>query len=159
MRHRSKQDHRHALHIFAWACLTDARAKRKKNWAHQDSNLERAGYEPAALTVELWARSIVTKSACGRCQATECSPALARPPSNSARGWGRAAIKKCWLAAFSQHSSVRMGPHPHALTRCARRPSGSPPLRGGLRERSTFVLPGTLSACANATDAAVCAAP
>jgi hypothetical protein len=25
-------------------------------WAHQDSNLERAGYEPAALTVELWAR-------------------------------------------------------------------------------------------------------
>src|SRR5436853_7603525 len=84
----------------------------KKNWAHQDSNLERAGYEPAALTVELWARSIVTKSACGRCQATECSPALARPPSNSARGWGPAPIKKCWLAAFSQHSSVRMGPHP-----------------------------------------------
>src|SRR5262249_47279031 len=28
-------------------------------WAHQDSNLERAGYEPAALTVELWARSKV----------------------------------------------------------------------------------------------------
>ena len=27
-----------------------------KWWAHQDSNLERAGYEPAALTVELWAR-------------------------------------------------------------------------------------------------------
>jgi hypothetical protein len=26
-------------------------------WAHQDSNLERAGYEPAALTVELWART------------------------------------------------------------------------------------------------------
>jgi hypothetical protein len=25
-------------------------------WAHQDSNLERAGYEPAALTIELWAR-------------------------------------------------------------------------------------------------------
>lgn len=25
-------------------------------WAHQDSNLELAGYEPAALTVELWAR-------------------------------------------------------------------------------------------------------
>ena len=24
-------------------------------WAHQDSNLEQAGYEPAALTVELWA--------------------------------------------------------------------------------------------------------
>src|SRR5262245_9193428 len=30
-------------------------------WAHQDSNLERAGYEPAALTVELWARSIVAQ--------------------------------------------------------------------------------------------------
>src|SRR5262245_33150408 len=28
-------------------------------WAHQDSNLERAGYEPAALTVELWARIII----------------------------------------------------------------------------------------------------
>ena len=26
-------------------------------WAHQDSNLEQAGYEPAALTVELWART------------------------------------------------------------------------------------------------------
>ena len=26
-------------------------------WAHQDSNLERAGYEPAALAVELWART------------------------------------------------------------------------------------------------------
>ena len=26
-------------------------------WAHQDSNLERAGYEPAALTVELWAHN------------------------------------------------------------------------------------------------------
>ena len=24
-------------------------------WAHQDSNLEQAGYEPAAVTVELWA--------------------------------------------------------------------------------------------------------
>ena len=32
-----------------------------EGWAHQDSNLERAGYEPAALTVELWARTIVTK--------------------------------------------------------------------------------------------------
>src|SRR5262245_23469562 len=30
-------------------------------WAHQDSNLERAGYEPAALTVELWARSILRR--------------------------------------------------------------------------------------------------
>jgi hypothetical protein len=29
---------------------------RAEGWAHQDSNLERAGYEPAALTVELWAR-------------------------------------------------------------------------------------------------------
>ena len=27
-------------------------------WAHQDSNLEQAGYEPAALTVELWAREL-----------------------------------------------------------------------------------------------------
>ena len=25
-------------------------------WAHQDSNLGQAGYEPAALTTELWAR-------------------------------------------------------------------------------------------------------
>jgi hypothetical protein len=34
--------------------LTASEASEK--WAHQDSNLERAGYEPAALTVELWAR-------------------------------------------------------------------------------------------------------
>ncbi len=27
-----------------------------EEWAHQDSNLGRAGYEPAALTAELWAR-------------------------------------------------------------------------------------------------------
>src|SRR5262249_61784337 len=27
-----------------------------EGWAHQDSNLERAGYEPAALTIELWAQ-------------------------------------------------------------------------------------------------------
>ena len=26
-------------------------------WAHQDSNLGQTGYEPAALTAELWARS------------------------------------------------------------------------------------------------------
>jgi hypothetical protein len=30
-----------------------------EKWAHQDSNLEQAGYEPAALTVELWAPSEV----------------------------------------------------------------------------------------------------
>ena len=30
-------------------------------WAHQDSNLEQAGYEPAALTVELWARTILRR--------------------------------------------------------------------------------------------------
>ena len=29
---------------------------RMKWWAHQDSNLGQAGYEPAALTAELWAR-------------------------------------------------------------------------------------------------------
>ena len=27
-----------------------------EGWAHQDSNLGQAGYEPAALTAELWAR-------------------------------------------------------------------------------------------------------
>jgi hypothetical protein len=31
----------------------------KRKWAHQDSNLERAGYEPAALTIELWAQLMV----------------------------------------------------------------------------------------------------
>ena len=29
----------------------------KMEWAHQDSNLGQAGYEPAALTAELWARN------------------------------------------------------------------------------------------------------
>src|SRR5437867_9523239 len=35
---------------------------RERRWAHQDSNLERAGYEPAALTIELWARSSVAQA-------------------------------------------------------------------------------------------------
>src|SRR5881397_853607 len=40
---------------------TEARgASQARRWAHQDSNLEQAGYEPAALTVELWARSKFT---------------------------------------------------------------------------------------------------
>src|SRR6187549_276143 len=32
------------------------RSGRVEWWAHQDSNLGQAGYEPAALTAELWAR-------------------------------------------------------------------------------------------------------
>ena len=32
-------------------------------WAHQDSNLERTGYEPVALTIELWARRTVYRMA------------------------------------------------------------------------------------------------
>src|SRR4026208_2099973 len=36
--------------------------RRVEWWAHQDSNLEQAGYEPAALTVELWARGKVSRS-------------------------------------------------------------------------------------------------
>ena len=32
-------------------------ATREEWWAHQDSNLGQAGYEPAALTAELWALS------------------------------------------------------------------------------------------------------
>ena len=34
-----------------------ARRWRAKDWAHQDSNLGQAGYEPAALTAELWAHT------------------------------------------------------------------------------------------------------
>ena len=41
---------------FAKATAGSLRAITSEGWAHQDSNLERAGYEPAALTVELWAR-------------------------------------------------------------------------------------------------------
>jgi hypothetical protein len=33
---------------------------KSEGWAHQDSNLGQAGYEPAALTAELWARTRVT---------------------------------------------------------------------------------------------------
>src|SRR6185295_15703542 len=33
----------------------DVRAVPSEGWAHQDLNLEPADYEPAALTVELWA--------------------------------------------------------------------------------------------------------
>ena len=38
------------------ACHPKLAASASEWWAHQDSNLEQAGYEPAALTVELWAR-------------------------------------------------------------------------------------------------------
>ena len=36
--------------------LTLVMAGVSEGWAHQDSNLEPADYEPAALTIELWAR-------------------------------------------------------------------------------------------------------
>ena len=36
-------------------CHADGKLFSNK-WAHQDSNLGPAGYEPAALTTELWAR-------------------------------------------------------------------------------------------------------
>ena len=53
---------RATVDTFAVGLPTVARAtvfRRERRWAHQDSNLERAGYEPAALTIELWARDIV----------------------------------------------------------------------------------------------------
>ena len=31
-------------------------ASDKAGWVHQDSNLEPIGYEPTALTIELWTR-------------------------------------------------------------------------------------------------------
>src|SRR5262249_51818513 len=43
----------------AW--LAETTRCRREGWAHQDSNLEQAGYEPAALTVELWARTILRR--------------------------------------------------------------------------------------------------
>ena len=33
----------------------ERQAAEQEWWAHQDSNLGQAGYEPAALTAELWA--------------------------------------------------------------------------------------------------------
>jgi hypothetical protein len=47
---------RATVDTFAWACplkLTLQRSTRERKWAHQDSNLGQAGYEPAALTAEL----------------------------------------------------------------------------------------------------------
>src|SRR5258708_15219061 len=41
--------------VFEYVC------RRERRWAHQDSNLEPADYEPAALTVELWARTILRR--------------------------------------------------------------------------------------------------
>jgi len=38
-----------------WGKVLPDHARRGKWWAHQDSNLGRTGYEPAALTAELWA--------------------------------------------------------------------------------------------------------
>ena len=47
------------LRVPSWlACLDEARPEGVSEvWAHQDSNLGQAGYEPAALTAELWARN------------------------------------------------------------------------------------------------------
>src|SRR3989440_8139899 len=42
-----------------WPAMSEPIIARVEWWAHQDSNLEQAGYEPAALTVELWARTIL----------------------------------------------------------------------------------------------------
>ena len=50
-------------------------------WAHQDSNLERAGYEPAALTVELWAQTIVL----GKVQSAEGLGIVPRQTKHYAR--------------------------------------------------------------------------
>ena len=46
------------------ACRAEARSRPVSEgwWAHQDLNLEPADYEPAALTVELWARRHKYKS-------------------------------------------------------------------------------------------------
>src|SRR4051794_21000593 len=40
--------------------------KRERRWAHQDLNLEPADYEPAALTIELWARESIADCALAR---------------------------------------------------------------------------------------------
>src|SRR5262245_3282199 len=42
---------------FVWRSNLSPDLRNRIWWAHQDSNLEQAGYEPAALTVELWARN------------------------------------------------------------------------------------------------------
>src|SRR5688572_28310983 len=52
-----------AFSLFAPLSLElDGGRARSEGWAHQDSNLERTGYEPVALTIELWARSPVYQS-------------------------------------------------------------------------------------------------
>src|SRR5437870_6700815 len=79
--------------MFAWACppshfgATCSRGlahrsspKSERRWAHQDSNLERAGYEPAALTVELWARIIVP-----RCRGRPWSALIRTAPDKGLR--------------------------------------------------------------------------
>src|SRR5207237_3291796 len=44
-----------------WSAMRRSRSAFMNWWAHQDSNLEPADYEPAALTVELWAPTILRR--------------------------------------------------------------------------------------------------
>src|SRR5688572_12649911 len=61
--HSSARSGHHSPHPWmdgsSGPAMSEPRAEgegRVEWWAHQDSNLGQAGYEPAALTAELWAR-------------------------------------------------------------------------------------------------------
>ena len=84
-------------------------------WAHQDSNLGQTGYEPAALTAELWARSRITSHSW--------------PPIHPV--WRRSSSVKYCLDA----------PSSRLASRTPRRPKMQPYPRPGPRARSHSILP------------------
>ena len=65
---------------------TNGYVLRKKKWAHEDSNLGPTGYEPAALTAELWAhdtRHLMPRAGDG-----------SRTRNNSLEGWGNTVLQR-----------------------------------------------------------------
>jgi hypothetical protein len=61
---------------------------KSEGWAHQDSNLGQAGYEPAALTAELWARTRVTPN----------SQPIQLPNFSMRLGVGALAVRSCFTS-------------------------------------------------------------
>src|SRR6184192_3897646 len=68
----------------AWACRNrssrSSKRERERRWAHQDLNLEPADYEPAALTVELWARTILRRPSFEECAKLAASRRMPQLP-------------------------------------------------------------------------------
>ena len=103
--------------------------QQSEGWAHQDSNLGRTGYEPAALTAELWARVTMSQSRSAVASQSQSSVVESRQLST---------VNQSILPLSTPTSTADCMPTP-TLT--------------------TFFLRGTRAACGCGTGGAACAAP